>query len=244
MTSRIRVFSLILCSSPYCRRRRRPGAPAQHRRHHGRRCWHVEPQHLPSRHDGRTHAQHRSHRHEGAAVHRLLRPAIVHAGRAAFILGQTPFRTGLLKVGMPAAKQGLQDKDRRSPSSSNPSATQRRRSARTTSATVMSTCPRCTVSTSSTASSTTSTPWRNVPGRFPKDPKFTRMFGPRNIVDTKATTTDDPTTDPRWAGWASRRSWTAGPLPPHSEYDRNAKTTWRLSMKNSSAGLLISWTAP
>jgi len=33
------------------------------------------------------------------------------AGRAAFITGQTPFRTGLLKVGMPAAKQGLQDKD-------------------------------------------------------------------------------------------------------------------------------------
>ena len=33
------------------------------------------------------------------------------AGRAAFITGQTPFRTGLLKVGLPAAKQGLQDKD-------------------------------------------------------------------------------------------------------------------------------------
>jgi arylsulfatase A-like enzyme len=33
------------------------------------------------------------------------------AGRAAFICGQTPFRTGLLKVGMPAAKQGIQDKD-------------------------------------------------------------------------------------------------------------------------------------
>src|SRR5580704_14377426 len=33
------------------------------------------------------------------------------AGRGAFILGQSPFRTGLLKVGMPAAKQGLQDKD-------------------------------------------------------------------------------------------------------------------------------------
>src|SRR5579872_5645571 len=33
------------------------------------------------------------------------------AGRAAFILGQTPFRTGLLKVGMPAAKQGIQDSD-------------------------------------------------------------------------------------------------------------------------------------
>ena len=33
------------------------------------------------------------------------------AGRASFITGQHPFRTGLLKVGMPGAKQGLQDKD-------------------------------------------------------------------------------------------------------------------------------------
>ncbi len=33
------------------------------------------------------------------------------AGRAPFILGQTPFRTGLLKVGLPASKQGLQDTD-------------------------------------------------------------------------------------------------------------------------------------
>ena len=33
------------------------------------------------------------------------------AGRAAFLTGQHPFRTGLLKVGMPGAKQGLQDKD-------------------------------------------------------------------------------------------------------------------------------------
>jgi arylsulfatase A-like enzyme len=33
------------------------------------------------------------------------------AGRAAFILGQCPFRTGLLKVGMPGAKLGIQAKD-------------------------------------------------------------------------------------------------------------------------------------
>lgn len=31
------------------------------------------------------------------------------AGRAAFILGQHPFRTGLLTIGMPGAKQGIQD---------------------------------------------------------------------------------------------------------------------------------------
>ena len=33
------------------------------------------------------------------------------AGRASFITGQHPFRTGLLKVGMPGAKQGLQHLD-------------------------------------------------------------------------------------------------------------------------------------
>src|SRR5262249_42658890 len=33
------------------------------------------------------------------------------AGRAAFITGQSPMRTGLLKVGLPGAKEGLLEKD-------------------------------------------------------------------------------------------------------------------------------------
>jgi arylsulfatase len=33
------------------------------------------------------------------------------AGRAAFMTGQSPFRTGLLKVGLPGAKEGLQKED-------------------------------------------------------------------------------------------------------------------------------------
>src|SRR5664279_2824106 len=33
------------------------------------------------------------------------------AGRGAFITGQTGFRTGLLKVGLPGAKEGLQARD-------------------------------------------------------------------------------------------------------------------------------------
>ncbi|MGH8611062.1 MAG: sulfatase-like hydrolase/transferase, partial [Gammaproteobacteria bacterium] len=33
------------------------------------------------------------------------------AGRAAFITGQSPYRTGLLKVGLPGAKEGLQARD-------------------------------------------------------------------------------------------------------------------------------------
>ena len=37
------------------------------------------------------------------------------AGRAAFITGQSPFRTGLLKVGLPGAKEGLSVLARRSP---------------------------------------------------------------------------------------------------------------------------------
>ena len=32
------------------------------------------------------------------------------AGRAAFITGQSPLRTGLLKVGLPGAKEGLHEK--------------------------------------------------------------------------------------------------------------------------------------
>ena len=33
------------------------------------------------------------------------------AGRAAFITGQSPMRTGILKVGLPGAKEGLSEKD-------------------------------------------------------------------------------------------------------------------------------------
>src|SRR5271167_4746074 len=33
------------------------------------------------------------------------------AGRSAFITGQHPFRTGLLRAGFPSAKEGIQDKD-------------------------------------------------------------------------------------------------------------------------------------
>ena len=37
------------------------------------------------------------------------------AGRAAFITGQSPLRTGLLKVGLPGAREGLSAKIRLSP---------------------------------------------------------------------------------------------------------------------------------
>ena len=40
------------------------------------------------------------------------------AGRAAFITGQSPIRTGLTKVGLPGAKEGLKKKTRPLPSCS------------------------------------------------------------------------------------------------------------------------------
>ncbi|MCP3476262.1 arylsulfatase [Bradyrhizobium sp. CCGUVB1N3] len=48
---------------------------------------------------------------EGAMFTDLYAHQSCTAGRAAFITGQSCFRTGLLKVGLPAAKEGLSEKD-------------------------------------------------------------------------------------------------------------------------------------
>src|SRR6476660_7041893 len=121
------------------------------------------------------------------------------AGRAAFITGQSPFRTGLLKVGLPAAKQGLQDSD-------------------PTIAEVLKPLGYATAQIGKNHLGDRNEYLPTVHGfdefhgilyhlnaleepyedDYPKDLKFLAMFGPRNIVDTKATTTEDPTTDPRW----------------------------------------------
>jgi arylsulfatase A-like enzyme len=42
------------------------------------------------------------------------------AGRAAFITGQSPIRTGLTKVGLPGAPEGMRSKIRPSPASQEP----------------------------------------------------------------------------------------------------------------------------
>jgi arylsulfatase A-like enzyme len=39
---------------------------------------------------------------------------------------------------------------------------------------------------------------------YPKDPAFREKFGPRGVLDCKASTVDDPTIDPRFGRWASR----------------------------------------
>jgi Sulfatase/haloacid dehalogenase-like hydrolase len=142
------------------------------------------------------------------------------AGRAAFITGQTPFRTGLLKVGLPGAKQGPQDSD-------------------PTIAELLKPLGYATAQIGKNHLGDRNEYLPTVHGfdefygilyhlnameepyqaDYPKDPKFHAMFGPRNIVETKATSADDPTTDPRWGRIGKQSIADGGPLPPHPNMD-------------------------
>jgi arylsulfatase len=146
------------------------------------------------------------------------------AGRAAFILGQTPFRTGLLKVGMPAAKQGLQDKD-------------------PTIAELLKPYGYATAQIGKNHLGDRNEYLPTVHGfdefygilyhlnameepydpQYPKSPQFLANFGPRNVIDTKATTVDDSTADPRWGKVGKQTIVDGGPLPPHPNMDPKAK---------------------
>ena len=148
------------------------------------------------------------------------------AGRAAFILGQNPFRTGLLKVGMPAAKKGLQDKD-------------------PTIAELLKPYGYATAQTGKNHLGDRNEFLPTVHGfdeffgvlyhlnameepyqaDYPKAREFRARFGPRNIVDSRATDIDDPTTDPRWGKVGKQKIVDAGPLPPHPNMDPEAKVS-------------------
>ncbi len=148
------------------------------------------------------------------------------AGRAAFILGQTPFRTGLLKVGMPAAKQGIQDSD-------------------PTIAELLKPHGYATAQIGKNHLGDRNEYLPTVHGfdefygilyhlnameepyqsDYPKTEKFLETFGPRNIVDTKASTKDDSTNDPRWGRVGKQTIEDGGPLPPHPNIDPKAKVS-------------------
>jgi len=151
------------------------------------------------------------------------------AGRAAFITGQIPFRTGLLKVGLPAAKQGLQDKD-------------------PTIAELLKPLGYATAQIGKNHLGDRNEFLPTVHGfdefygilyhlnameepynaAYPKDPRFLENFGPRNIVDSKASNVDDPTTDPRWGRVGKQVIVDGGPLPPHPNMDSKAKVNMEI----------------
>ena len=135
------------------------------------------------------------------------------AGRASFICGQNPIRTGLTKVGMPGATVGLQKED-----------------------------PTIADALKDQGYATGQFGKNHLGDRneflptvhgfdvffgnlyhlnaeeepelpdYPKAPGFKEKFGPRGVLDCKATNKDDPTEDPRWGRVGKQTVVDTGPL--------------------------------
>ncbi len=135
------------------------------------------------------------------------------AGRAAFICGQNPLRTGLTKVGMPGATVGLQAED-------------------PTIAELLKPLGYATGQFGKNHLGDRNDFLPTVHGfdeffgnlyhlnaeeepelpDYPKDPKFKAAFGPRGVLHCFATDKDDPTTDPRWGRVGKQTIKDTGPL--------------------------------
>ena len=135
------------------------------------------------------------------------------AGRAAFITGQNPFRVGLLKVGLPGSKQGLQAKD-------------------PTIAELLKPLGYATAQVGKNHLGDRNEFLPTMHGfdefygnlyhlnseeepedpDYPKDPEFLAKFGPRGLLDVKASDQDDPTEDPRFGRIGKQVIKDTGPL--------------------------------
>ena len=142
------------------------------------------------------------------------------AGRAAFISGSVPVRSGMTKVGLPGAAARLaENRLSRWPRSSKARATPPASSARTTRATATNTCRRCTASTSSSATSTTSTPKRSPRTRiilatwcWPTARPSWKRSGRVACCTATPPTRMIRTEDPRFGKWGKQKCEDTGPL--------------------------------
>ena len=135
------------------------------------------------------------------------------AGRASFITGQSGLRTGLTKVGLPGAALGLQKED-------------------PTIAELLKPLGYATGQFGKNHLGDRNEFLPTVHGfdefygnlyhlnaeeepelpDYPKDPAFREKFGPRGVLDTKASDTDDPTVDPRFGKVGKQIIKDTGPL--------------------------------
>jgi arylsulfatase len=135
------------------------------------------------------------------------------AGRAAFITGQSPIRTGLTKVGVPGATLGLGPDD--------PSVAQ-----------VLKSFGYATGQFGKNHLGDRNEHLPTVHGfdeffgnlyhlnaeeepenpDYPKDPNFRKKFGPRGVLKCKASDTDDPTVDPQFGNVGKQVIENTGPL--------------------------------
>jgi arylsulfatase len=135
------------------------------------------------------------------------------AGRSSFITGQNVFRTGLSKVGMPAAPVGLHKED-------------------PTIAEMLKPLGYSTAQFGKNHLGDLNMYLPTVHGfdeffgnlyhlnaeeepelfNYPQDQKFRQQFGPRGVLRCKATDRDDPTVDPRWGKVGKQTIEDTGPL--------------------------------
>jgi arylsulfatase len=135
------------------------------------------------------------------------------AGRASFITGQHGMRTGLTKVGMPGAKAGMQKED-------------------PTIANLLKAHGYATAQIGKNHLGDRNEFLPTVHGfdefygnlyhlnaeeepehvDYPKDPEFKKKFGPRGVLDCKATDKDDETVDPRFGKIGKQTINDTGPL--------------------------------
>ena len=135
------------------------------------------------------------------------------AGRASFITGQSVYRTGLSKVGMPGATLGLQAED-------------------PTIAQLLKSLGYATGQFGKNHLGDRNEYLPTVHGfdefygnlyhlnaeqepeypDYPRDPRFKEMFGPRGVIHSWATEEDDPTEEPRWGRVGKQKIEDTGPL--------------------------------
>jgi arylsulfatase A-like enzyme len=135
------------------------------------------------------------------------------AGRASFILGQHPFRTGLLTVGLPGSPHGIPD----------------------WTPTIADLLKQQGYTTGQFGKNHLGDNNKHLPTvhgfdeffgnlyhlnaeeepetyYYPKDPAFKANFGPRGVLHSWATDKDDPTVEPRWGKVGMQRVEDTGPL--------------------------------
>jgi arylsulfatase len=150
---------------------------------------------------------------EGAAFTDYYSQQSCTAGRACFICGQNPIRTGLTKVGMPGATVGLQKED-------------------PTIAEFLKPLGYATGQFGKNHLGDRNEYLPTVHGfdvffgnlyhlnaeeepelpDYPKDPRFKEAFGPRGVLDCVATKEDDSTEQPRWGRVGKQKIKDTGPL--------------------------------